>query len=606
MGNIHGERIDDLKKIMKAEDYDIVLVFTADEHGSEYIDPHYGFREYLSGFSGSAGDMLICANEAGLFTDGRYFIQAEKELERSGIVLYRIGEKGVKGIFERVDELAAQRNGEGLSTNIASDLKLINAESYKKLLDLRKKYDVSITDTDLAGRLWKDRPARSASRIYSLSENITGTGTEEKISKMREKIVFLGADSLILTDLSDIMWTFNIRGEDIPYNPVAYAYAYIDADAGYLFVNEDAPDEETVTRLTKAGIKICPITSFDDHIRWLKGRSILYDPLSMNAHVYELLTGNEMTARPSYEYISRHVKNQTEQRLIRDYHIEDGLVLTRFIYKIKKLVREAYEIGTEINEYEAAMMLDDMRKSLKDNRGLSFETISAYGKNGAIIHYSPAPSGSAVLKPEGFLLLDSGGQYTGATTDVTRTIALGELTEEMKLDYTAVLKGMLDLSDAVFLEGVRGENLDILAREPIWERYIDYRHGTGHGVGAMLNVHEGPQAFRYRINDNKPQPRLEPGMLTSDEPGIYHEGRYGIRIENLLMCVEKKCNEWGRFLGFDTMTLVPYEREAIIPEALTERQRKLINEYHSTIYYLYSKRLDEEERKWLLSVTSEI
>lgn len=603
MDEMVNDRIERLRNEMCSSDIDCCIVFTSDEHCSEYIDPHYKFREYLSGFTGSAGTLIVTMDEAGLWTDGRYFIQAERELDGSGITLQRSGEEGVMDMQEYLREAAEAAGEQGIRFNIGTDLRLISALSYRKLEKMSLETGCVITDIDLAEKVWKDRPLRTANPIYRLPEDISGMECVYKLSDIRKKVTELKADALIISGLSDIMWTFNIRGNDIEYNPVAVSYAYIDAEEVKLFIQKGCCPEEVKNALESDGVRVLDYDGFDEQLKRLDGKKILCDLRTMNAHVMKLLDGSDIIDRHSDIYIGKHIKNEVECSLARNWHVEDGLVMTKFIYRIKKLTKDEHE---KISEFDAAMILDDMRRSVRGNRGLSFETISAYGSNGAVIHYSPLSSKSAELKPEGFLLVDSGGQYDGATTDVTRTIALGKLTDEMKRDYTAVLKGVLDLADAVFLEGTRGENLDILARRPIWERFIDYRHGTGHGVGAQLNVHEGPQAFRYKIDKDNVQPKLMPGMITSDEPGIYLEGRYGIRIENLLLCVEKKSNEWGRFLGFDTLTLVPYERDAIIPQMLTRRQREMINTYHSTIYNLYSGRLEKEEKEWLAGVTADI
>ena len=603
MGNIYRDRIEVLRQRMSEVELDCCLIYTADEHCSEYIDDHFKLREYLSGFTGSAGTLLITQNEAGLWTDGRYFIQAERELECTSIKLHRMGEAGVKNIQEYIRDLAKSAVAMGQCFNMGTDLKLISAAAYKNLKKICCDEGGLITDIDLADLIWKDRPLQTCNPVYALSPEISGKTREEKLSDIRDKIKIHNAEALILTDLADIMWSFDLRGSDIPYNPVAVSFGYIDKDDAYLFIQKGCFPGDLKGVLKSEGINIYDYGAFDEFLESLKNKKILCDLSTMNAHVMERLKGNELINSRSFEYICKHIKNETECSLSKKWHVEDGLAVTRFIYKIKKRVKEGDD---PVNEYEAAMLLDSIRSRIRGNLGLSFETISAYESNGAVIHYSPSSAGSKALKPEGFLLVDSGGQYEGATTDVTRTIALGPLTEEMKLDYTAVLKGVIDLADAVFLEGVRGENLDVLARRPVWERYIDYRHGTGHGVGAQLNVHEGPQAFRYRIDKDNSQPPLVPGMITSDEPGIYREGKYGIRIENLLLCVLKNDNEWGRFLGFDTLTLVPYEREAILPGMLTKRQREIINGYHSMIYDLYCDRLDEDERNWLKYVTAKI
>ncbi|MBR6485224.1 MAG: aminopeptidase P family protein [Lachnospiraceae bacterium] len=604
MGKENRDRLLSLRKEMSKRGIDAALVFTSDEHGSEYIDDHYGFREYLSGFTGSAGSLLITQNEAGLWTDGRYYIQAEAELKGSGISLHRSGEKGVKDIFEYTQELAKDLKKCGKVLNIGTDLRLMDAGSYLRLKKMCEKHGCTVTDSDLCKNVWSSRPDKRHKEIYALKDDLSGRSVTDKLCEIRGKLDEYAADAVIISDLSDVMWVFNIRGDDIVYNPVAESYGFVDKNTAFLFADLRYISDELKDTLKTYGVDVRDLAGFDDHIRDHKDTKVLCDLKTLNAHVYRLINEKDVLNRPSWNYIRKHLKNECECRLARDFHKKDGLAVTRFIYRIKKLVKESRESGQTINEHDAALLLDNMRYEITGNRGLSFETIAAYGDNAAMIHYSPAKEGSRVLIPEGFLLVDSGGQYDGATTDVTRTIALGPLTDEMKSDYTAVLKGMLDLADAVFLDGTRGENLDILARRPVWERYIDYRHGTGHGVGAMLNVHEGPQGFRYRINDKVPQPPLEPGMITSDEPGIYLEGKYGIRIENLLLCIAKENNEWGHFLGFDTLTMVPYERDAILVSELTERQKEIIDRYNSEIYKLYEAYMDEDEKKWLAFVTA--
>lgn len=595
------DRIKGLRGFMEERGLKCALVFTADEHGSEYIDEHYKFRAYLSGFTGSAGTLLVTMDEAGLWTDGRYFLQAGNQLKDTGIKLHKTGEPGVKDIYEYLTVLARE-GGEGYKIGV--DLRLVSKASYDKLMKICRETGCIIEDTDAADAVWKNRPDLTLNPINILNMELAGRSSLDKIIGLREKLTKFGADALVISDLSDIMWTYNIRGNDIPYNPVAVTFGYVDKRKAFLYAYPESLSPSVRETLENEGVEIRDYNDFDKDMKELKGVKILYDALTLNAHIFTLIKENETVNRKSWEYIDKYIKNETECTLARKWHIEDGLAVTRFIFKIKNEVPKRFGEGSPVTEYEAAAMMDELRYEIPGNRGLSFDTISAYGENGAVVHYSPDREESAGLRPEGFLLVDSGGQYEGATTDITRTIALGPLTDEMKRDYTLVLKGMLDLADAVFPDGTRGENLDVLARRPLWERYMDYRHGTGHGVGAQLSVHEGPQAFRFRINRDAPQPGLKPGMLTSDEPGLYLEGEYGIRIENLLLCVDKERSEWGDFYGFETLTSVPYERDAIIPDMLTLKQKEIVNEYHARVYDLYKDRLTDEERIWLSKVTS--
>lgn len=591
------ERLAALRECMQKESVAIYLVFTSDFYQSEYIDAHFKFREYLSGFTGSAGTLLVTSQKAIIWTDGRYVLQAKQELAETEIELYQTQEKGVPSLTEYLRS-AAQEN-----TCIGFDGRTISASFYQELKILSENTGVLLNmNLDFAKEIWTDRPLVTKKEVYQLRDSLAGAFRSEKLKCLKAKITQANADAYLISDLSGIMWLFNLRGSDIAYNPVAFSYAYISAKRTVLFLNEGCYSDELEKKLKKDDVEIDSCERIDRFTKEISGQRILYDPECINAGLYESLrAGNTMLEKWNDELIEKAVKNETEISLAREYHVQDALAVIRFIMEIKEIV----EIEA-VTEHEAAQRIDAIRSRIKGFQEPSFETICAYGEHAAIVHYTAKSKGSAVLKPKGLLLVDSGGQYLGATTDITRTIALGELTREEKEHYTAVLKGLLRLAHTKFLEGCGGENLDILAREPIWRLGIDYRHGTGHGIGSFLNVHEGPQAFRYKINKKRPQPALKPGMITSDEPGIYIEGSHGIRLENELLCMEKERTEWGTFLGFEMLTLVPFESEAILPAYLNEEERTWLNSYHRNIYELLCPHLKASEKTWLESRTREL
>ncbi len=590
-------RLQALRCWMQKNNITVYLVFTSDAHQSEYIDLHFKFREYLSGFTGSAGALLVTQKYALLWTDGRYFVQAQKELEGTEIVLYRMQIKGVPSMMEYLSEHV------DVNTCIGCDGRTISASFYADLQQLAKEKGATLCiDKDAAKEVWVERPSVSHNMVYLLEQKVAGVSCADKLLKVRRYMEMQKADAYLLTELSSIMWLFNIRGSDIPFNPVAFSYAYIMREHVYLFLQKNCYTQNMLEKLQKDGITILEYGSFWNTMKKINGKRILYDPDIVNSNIACCLQiDNEILPIKNTMLIDKAVKNETEIKYAKKYHVYDAVAMVRFIRYIKDAVKH-----TEITEFEAACYLDKLRSKTEGFTQISFETISAYAENAAVVHYSAKQEDCAVLQPRGFFLVDSGGQYIGATTDITRTISLGALSYEEKEHYTAVLKGMLRLSDAVFMEGCTGENLDILARTPIWKLGLDYRHGTGHGIGSFLNVHEGPQAFRYKINEKQLQPQLQPGMITSDEPGIYIAGSHGIRLENELLCIKKEENEWGTFLGFETLTLVPFDLDAILPEQMNADEKKILNVYHRTVYESLCPHLTDIEKSWLFEQTHEI
>lgn len=584
------ERLLLLREEMAKEGIDCYLIFTSDHHQSEYVDDAFKTREYISGFTGSAGTVAVMQERAILWADGRYHVQAAYQIEGTGIELFRQGITGVPTLKEFLRDAIKEE------VVVACDGRTISASYCKKLAEAVSP-GILRTDIDLFVKIWTDRPKITARPVYELPLTVSGKSRIDKIDHIRRKIKEKDAGAYVLADLSSVMWLFNIRGSDVTCNPVAFSYAYITPREAYLFLQNDVLNAEVRAALTADGVFVLPYEEAENFFANITGLNILADPDELNSRNEAILSShNRIIPVKNHEMTPKQIKNETEITLARKFHVADAVSVIRFIRYIKDAVNKE-----ELTECDAAAYIDRLRSENEGYTDLSFETICAYGPNGAIIHYAPEENSCAALKPEGFLLVDSGAQYLGATTDITRTIALGPLKEIEKRDYTAVLKAVIALANAKFIEGVSGANLDILARGPIWNLGLDYRHGTGHGIGAFLNVHEGPQNFRYKTPDHEPAP-IMPGMITSDEPGIYIENSHGIRIENELLCIPYLENEWGKFHAFETLTLVPFEREAILTSMLEQSEIDWINDYHERVYETISPYLEDDEKAWLETV----
>lgn len=586
-----------LRKAMKKHGLHMYLVPTGDKHQSEYVPEFYKFRDFLSGFTGSAGTLLVTEEECLLWTDGRYFIQAEKQLAGSDIKLMKSGEPIVPTVLEYIEKYSF--DGCVFGVNEA----LISCTFGRKLYQIMTEKNGILLDIDLMNEVWgTKRPAMRVGKIHRLGLFFTGRRVQEKLEMVRESMEKAGADVHVLSSLDDIAWLYNLRGNDIPYNPVFYAYTIITKDAASLFVNGRTMDEELLELLQDEKVQVYDYHDFYEYVeKNIVNHQVLLDSEKCNYKIYDLLTEkNNLIEDTNPTLLMKAVKTAVEAHNIEEAHKQDGLVMVRFIYWIKEQIAN----GAKLTEYDALQHLDELRLSERECKDLSFDTIAAYGENAAMCHYSPEKETASVIESEGFLLVDSGGQYEKGTTDITRTIAVGPLTKRQKEHYTYVLQGHIRLAMARFPKGVSGANLDILARGPLWSHGLDYNHGTGHGVGYYLNVHEGPNNINWntkRIGNTVP---LEVGMLTSDEPGLYLEGEYGIRIENLLLV--KKVEEFGMngFLEFDTVTKAPYERGAILPELLSDEELSWLNSYHKQIFDLYAKKLSQDERNWLSAVTA--
>lgn len=571
---------------------DVYLVPTDDYHLSEYVGDYFKTREYLSGFTGSAGTLIVTKDEAGLWTDGRYYIQAEEELQDSGILLYKDGTEGVPSVKTYLEKKIHP------SQTLGFDGRCMTAEQGLRYETITKNLQYEL---DLTEKFREDRPQISKEAAYVLPIEYSGESYRDKLQKVRDAMKLAQTDYFLLTALDEIAWLLNIRGNDVAYNPVVLAYLMITPEQVILYCFSESVSG-ILDYLQENQIDVRDYYAIYEDVKQLKsGSKVLFDKNRVNYWFYKTLTDNdcEIVHQNNPTYLQKAVKNAVESENIKFAHLKDGIAYVRFLYWFKSNVGKI-----PMDELTVAEHLRVERSSMEHFVGESFESIAAYGAHGAIVHYAATAESKAEILPEGFLLLDTGGHYLEGTTDITRTLVCGPLTQEQKQLYTAVLRGNLNLAAAKFPKGVTGCNLDILARQPLWELGLDYKHGTGHGVGYLLNVHEGPQAIRWRTNIWNPP--LEAGMLVSNEPGIYLEGAFGIRLENLLLCEKSETSTQEEFLEWETVTLVPFEREAIIPEQLTMKERKWLNDYHELVYQKISPYLTKEEAEFLREYTREI
>lgn len=583
---------------MKEKKIDAYLVATDDFHGSEYVGDYFKCRKYITGFTGSAGTAIITQDMAGLWTDGRYFIQAADQLRDTTIELFKSGEPGVPTVHQFLND----KLEEGMC--LGFDGRTVSAREAEELQELLQKKHITFSvNDDLIGEIWEDRPVLSCEPVMELDIRWTGKSRADKIAEIREQMKAKEADTFILTSLDDIAWLLNIRGNDIHCCPVVLSYLVMMENELRLYANAAAFSEEICSNLEADGVKIYP---YDDVYSYVQSISSDKKVLLSRANVNSRLVSNipsEVTIldEPNLTLLPKAVKNKTEMENERIAHIKDGIAVTKFIHWLKKNVTR-----TTITELSAAEKLYQFRSEQEHFLGDSFDPIIAYGTHAAIVHYSATEATDIPLEARGMVLADTGGHYLEGTTDITRTIVLGPVTAKEKKFFTAVLRGNLNLAAAKFKYGCTGLNLDYLARGPLWELGEDYNHGTGHGVGYLLNVHEGPNSFRWKNLPGNPAPVLEEGMITSDEPGYYLENEFGIRHENLVLCKKAEKTSFGQFMCFEPLTMVPFDLEGINPEEMTERERKLLNDYHQKVYTTISPYLDEEEKEWLKQATREI
>lgn len=584
--------IKEFQKLLKEKNMNYYIVPTDDDHQSETVGDYYQVRAYLSGFDGSAGTLIVKQDAAYLWTDGRYFIQAAKQLE-DGITLMKMGQKNVPTILEFL------KNDVKDGDVIAFDGQTMTCQFVLNLEEALEDVDFQLETVDLMKEFWLDRPKRSANKTFLYDIRYHGLSTHEKIAIIQEYMKENDCQSHIIASLDDIAWIFNIRGDDIPCSPTALAFALITLDQSYLYLQANTYDLETVKFLQKENVLIKGYEQIYEDASHLKGRVLL----NSGAINYELFNCIECDIvdgiNPSQAFKS--IKNDVEIENTKHAHIKDGVAVTKFMYWLKNNYGQL-----PMDEISVAQKLLEFRQAQDLFVEPSFTTICAWQENAALMHYHATENDHATIEGDGLLLIDSGGQYLDGTTDITRTFVLGQITDIQKKHFTMVLQGFLALQNAHFLHGCTGQNLDILARTPMWSEDLDYQCGTGHGVGHLLNVHEGPQGIRPKPKFQGEDAIFEAGMVITDEPGIYLEGQYGIRHENELLTVAGQENEYGQFLHFDILTYVPIDLDGIDVDYLTYKEKKWLNDYHQAVYEKISPYLNEEEKTWLAHYTRSI
>ena len=593
------QRIENIRDLMKEKNIYAYIVPSSDYHQSEYVGDYFKSREFMSGFTGSSGTLIISMDEAGLWTDGRYFIQAEQELKDSGIKLFKMGEEGVPTIEEYLLEKLPKNSTLGFDGRVMSvkeGQSLANKLAFKGI-NIEYKYD-------LVNDIWEDRCSLPTEKAFLLGTEYSGESFSDKLSRIRAVMKEKKATTHILASLDDIAWLFNIRGRDVKSNPVVLSYAVISIDSVYLFIDKNKIGKDIRAELSKENVQIKGYEEVYEFIKNIdENEVVLIDTSKVNYAIYNNIPSNvQKIEERNPSILFKSIKNEIELKNIRNSHIKDGVAFTKFMYWLKNNIGKI-----EITEISATQKLEEFRREQDKFIEPSFSTIAAYKDHAAIMHYSATEESNYKLEPRDLFLVDSGGQYFDGTTDITRTIALGPIPENVRKDFTNVVRGMIRLSKAKFLYGCRGYNLDILARGPLWEEGIDYKCGTGHGIGFVLNVHEGPNGFRWKVREDIDDSCiLEEGMVTTNEPGVYVENSHGIRIENEIVVRKAEKNEYGQFMDFEVITFAPIDLDAIDESLILKDEKVYLNNYHKQVYDKISPYLNEEEKQWLKTYTREI
>ena len=593
------QRIENIRDLMKEKNIYAYIVPSSDYHQSEYVGDYFKSREFMSGFTGSSGTLIISMDKAGLWTDGRYFIQAEQELKDSGIKLFKMGEEGVPTIEEYLLEKLPKNSTLGFDGRVMSvkeGQSLANKLAFKGI-NIEYKYD-------LVNDIWEDRCSLPTEKAFLLGTEYSGESFSDKLSRIRAVMKAKKATTHILASLDDIAWLFNIRGRDVKSNPVVLSYAVISIDSVYLFIDKNKIGEDIRAELSKENVQIKGYEEVYEFIKNIdENEVVLIDTSKVNYAIYSNIPSNvQKIEERNPSILFKSIKNEIELKNIRNSHIKDGVAFTKFMYWLKNNIGKI-----EITEISATQKLEEFRREQDKFIEPSFSTIAAYKDHAAMMHYSATEESNYKLEPRDLFLVDSGGQYFDGTTDITRTIALGPIPENVRKDFTNVVRGMIRLSKAKFLYGCRGYNLDILARGPLWEEGIDYKCGTGHGIGFVLNVHEGPNGFRWKVREDIDDTCiLEEGMVTTNEPGVYVENSHGIRIENEIVVRKAEKNEYGQFMDFEVITFAPIDLDAIDESLILKDEKVYLNNYHKQVYDKISPYLNEEEKQWLKTYTREI
>lgn len=587
------ERLSAMRAFMAKNKIDAFIVPSTDAHLSEYPPKHWESRKWISGFTGSAGTAVVTKDKAGVWTDSRYFLQAGNELKGTGFDLFKMGQPDTPEMIDWIIEQVGKGGTVGIDGLVyaASDAKTLKTRLDAKEIKLQ-------TELDPFAVIWENRPAIPQNKVFLLPDEVTGESTKDKIKRINGQLDKIGADGLIAVTLDAVAWIFNMRGSDVDFNPVAVAYAYISKKESVLFVDAEKLDDATKATLIKQGVKIDDYSMIFRYIANLpKGSSICITGSKINYKLYQYIpiTSKVIDVQSPVD-LMKAAKNETELKGFRNALVKDGVALVKFFMWLEKSISTGKVTEVTIDE-----KLREFRSKQDLFVGESFSTIAGYAGNGAIIHYRAVPETCLTVKPEGLLLVDSGAQYKDGTTDITRTVAVGKLTKQMKEDYTNVLKGHIGIATAIYPEGTRGSQLDILARKALWDSCLTYWHGTGHGIGHFLNVHEGPQNIRLEENSTT----LQVGMVTSNEPGLYRANEYGIRIENLIVTQEyAKTEDFGNFYNFETITLFPIDTKPVKKSMMTKKEINWLNSYHEMVYDKLKKHLNKEEKAWLKDKTA--
>lgn len=586
------ERLQNLRAKMQENGVQAYIIPTSDFHETEYVSDYFACRKYMSGFTGSAGTLVVLADQAGLWTDGRYFIQAQAQLQDTGITLMKMGQPETPSIEDYICQNLSK------DSKVGFDGRVINYMDYKRYHAIFNSHQIDIVaNLDLVNEIWQDRPALPATKTFHYALRYAGVSMEDKLAQVRQAMTKEGCASFIITKIDEIAWLFNIRAHDIPHFPVALAYATIEKEKATLYIDASRLDDESKALFEQNQISVKLYNSIYEDVCSLQG-PVLVDPHFVNSRL-ALLVQEKLVEAIDPIVLMKAQKNATEIENTKWAHIKDGVACTKFMYWLKKNVK-----SQKITECSAQDQLQQYRKEQENYLEDSFNTICAYKEHAAMMHYSSTPETDVTLKPEGMLLVDSGGQYLEGTTDITRTFVLGEISEEEKHWFTLAMRSHIRLAKAHFLYGCRGLNLDILARGPLWDEDMDYQCGTGHGVGHLSNVHEAPNGFRWRIvPERNDSCVLEEGMIQSDEPGVYKEGEFGIRHENELLVVKGTKNFYGQFMHFEPLTFVPFDLDGIDQSKMTQDEIEWLNAYHAQVYDTLQPYLNDEEKDWLKNAT---
>lgn len=592
-----SKRITALRAIMKREGIDYYYIPTADFHESEYVVEYFKARKFITGFTGSAGVAVIGQEEAWLWTDGRYFIQAAAQIEGSGFGLMKMGQEGVPTVMQYLGEKLQE------GQCIGFDARVVNTNDAKEFAKIAAKKHGSLkTDNDLLDEVWTDRPALVHQPADVLKDEFNGEATASKLARVREQMENEEAQYHIISTLDDIAWILNVRGNDIPHVPVVLSFLVIGKEDAMWFVEENALSDAVKEMAAECGITICPYEDVYAYAATIPENStVLLDKRKVNYRITNALSETvHIVSKANPSQLMKAIKNEIELENTRKAHLLDGIAVTKFMYWLKKNVGKIPMDEVSVSDY-----LQSLREQMEGYRDISFDTIAGYNANAAMMHYKAEPDTAAKLEPQGMLLVDSGGHYDTGTTDITRTFVLGPISDIQKKHFTMVVKSNLNLANVKFLYGCNGISLDVICREPIWKENLDYQCGTGHGVGYLLNVHEGPNSFRWQYRPGFDNP-FEAGMITTDEPGIYLQDQYGIRTENELICVKGEKNQYGQFMGFENITYVPIDLDGIDKQYLNAEDVKQLNDYHKMVYEKISPYMTPEENEWLKEYTRAI